>query len=147
MLLSFRDDEFDLDLEDIMVAEAIWQSMQDDSGLRNSNRRGVASSVQYVFSDHYISPAMTTVAGSSSSASDGRVCAVADFAEHQPTQSPVDMSANGGMTPARDEGERGVDHGSESKVIELGTRYARSNVTQDAGAVSQIPQADETRSR
>ncbi|KAK8648231.1 hypothetical protein V6N13_128992 [Hibiscus sabdariffa] len=142
-----RDGEFDLDLEDIMVAEAIWQSMQDGSGPRNSNRRDAASSVQYVSSDHYMSPAMTTVAGSSSSASAGRVCAVAAFAEHQPAQSPVDMSANGGMTPARDEGEWGVDHGSESEVIELGTRCARSNVTQDASAVSQIPQADETRSR
>ncbi|KAL4313147.1 hypothetical protein GQ457_01G003180 [Hibiscus cannabinus] len=151
-------DDFDLDLEDIMVTEAIWQSIQDDSRRRNSNCREAASLVQYVSSDHYISPVTTTVDGSSSSASGGLVCAVAAFSEGQqmtgessldynvnvpafdmlpgsssrcnldrvaqyypPARSPVDMSANGGMAPARrDEGEWGIVHESELAETRIG---------------------------
>ncbi|KAB2043702.1 hypothetical protein ES319_D01G036300v1 [Gossypium barbadense] len=176
-------DEFDIDLEDIMVTEAIWQSIQENCGQRNSSCRDAASLVQHVSGYRYISPAMTTVAGSSSSASAGHVCAVAGLTEWQQmtgesssnynvnlpafnmlpsssrfccnrldqvaenyhsAQSPVDMSAEGGMTPARDEGEWGVDLGPE--VAKAGTSYASSDVLGDASGISMIPpQEDEIR--
>ncbi|XWS27447.1 hypothetical protein CRYUN_Cryun26dG0116100 [Craigia yunnanensis] len=175
-----RDDEFDMDLEEIMVMEAIWQSIQENSRQRNYNYGDAASSVQYVSGDRNISPAMATVAGSSSP-SGGLACAIAALAERQqmggesslnnngnmpafnmlpssnrfydrldrvaenytPAESPVDMPDDGGMPPARDEGERGIDHGSE--VAEAGTSYASSDVTEDAGWISTIPQEDEIR--
>ncbi|XVE52928.1 hypothetical protein DITRI_Ditri02bG0164000 [Diplodiscus trichospermus] len=176
-----RDDDFDIDLEEIMVMEAIWQSIQENSRQRNFNYGDAASSVQYVSGDRYISQAMATVAGSSASPSGGLACAIAALAERQqmgeessvnrngsiptfnihpssssnrfynrldqvaenypPAEMPVDMLANGGMTPARCEGEWGVDHGSE--VAEAGTTYASSDVTEDAGGISTIPQEDE----
>ncbi|XWS10781.1 hypothetical protein CRYUN_Cryun38cG0027300 [Craigia yunnanensis] len=176
-----RDDEFDIDLEEIMVMEAIWQSIQENSKQRNSNYGDAASSVRYVSGDRSVSPAMATVTGSSSSPSGGLACAIAALAERQqmggesslnhngnmpafnmlpsssrfynrldrvtenypPAESPVDMPADGGMTPARDEGEWGIDHGSE--VAEAGTSYASSDVTEDAGGISTIPQQDEIR--
>ncbi|XVF04474.1 hypothetical protein REPUB_Repub05bG0086000 [Reevesia pubescens] len=176
-----RDGEFDIDLEEIMVMEAIWQSIQENSRQRNSNYGDSASSVQYVSGDHYILPAMATVAGSSSSPSGGLACAIAALAECQqmggesslnhngnmpafnmlssssrfynrldqvaenypPAESLVGMAADCGMTTARDEGEWGVDHGSE--VAEAGTSYASSDVTEDAGGISAIPQQDEIR--
>ncbi|XP_022749353.1 uncharacterized protein LOC111298882 isoform X3 [Durio zibethinus] len=176
-----RDDEFDIDLEEIMVMEAIWQSIQENSRQRNFNYGDAASSVQYVSGDRYISPDMGTVAGSSSSPSGSLACAIAALAECQqmggesslnhngnmlafnmlpgcsrfydsldrvaenypPAKSPVDMPANGGMTPARDEGEWGIDHGSE--LAEAVTSFASSDVTEDAGGISTIPQQDEVR--
>lgn len=120
---------------------------------------------------------MTTVAGSSSSASAGHVCAVAGLTEWQQmtgesspnynvnlpafhmlpsssrfccnrldqvaenypsAQSPVNISANGGMTPARDEGVWGIDLGSE--VAKAGTSCASSDVSGDAFGISMIPQ-------
>ncbi|XWS16815.1 hypothetical protein CRYUN_Cryun33cG0012700 [Craigia yunnanensis] len=176
-----RDDEFDIDLEEIMVMEAIWQSIQENNRQRKSNHADTASSVQYVSGDRYISPPMATVAGSSSSPSGGLACAIAALAERQqmgggsslnhngnmpafnmipsssrfydrldrvaenypPAESPVKMPADGEMMPARDEGEWGIDHGSE--VAEAGTSYASSDVTEDAGGISTIPQQDEIR--
>ncbi|KAK6229164.1 hypothetical protein SCA6_018115 [Theobroma cacao] len=177
-----RNEEFDIDLEEIMVMEAIWQSIQENNRQRNSNYGdAAASSGQYVSGDRYISPAMTTVAGSSTSPSGGLACAIAALAERQqmsgesslnhngdipsfnmlcsgsrlynrvdrvvenypPAESPVDMPADGGMTPARDEGEWGVDHGSE--VAEAGTSYASSDVTEDAGGICAISQQDDIR--
>ncbi|XP_007022166.2 PREDICTED: uncharacterized protein LOC18594526 [Theobroma cacao] len=177
-----RNEEFDIDLEEIMVMEAIWQSIQENNRQRNSNYGdAAASSGQYVSGDRYISPAMTTVAGSSTSPSGGLACAIAALAERQqmsgesslnhngdipsfnmlcsgsrlynrvdrvvenypPAESPVDMPADGGMTPTRDEGEWGVDHGSE--VAEAGTSYASSDVTEDAGGICAISQQDDIR--
>ncbi|XP_022733204.1 uncharacterized protein LOC111287167 isoform X2 [Durio zibethinus] len=177
-----RDDEFDIDLEEIMVMEAIWQSIQENNKQKISNHGDAASSIQYASGDRFISPAMATVAGSSSSPSGGLACAIAALAERQqmggessvnhngnmpafnvlpsssrrfynrldrvaenypPAESPVDMPADGGMTPARDEGEWGIDHGLE--VAEAGTSYASSDVTEDAGGISTIPQQDEIR--
>ncbi|XVF79286.1 hypothetical protein PTKIN_Ptkin14bG0209400 [Pterospermum kingtungense] len=173
-----RDDEFDIDLEEIMVMEAIWQSIQENSRQRNSSYVDAASSIQYVSGDRYISPAMATVAGSSSSSpSGGLACAIAALAERQqiggesslnhdgnlpvfnmlpgsssssrfynrldqgaenypPAESPLEMPADGGMTPLRNEGGWGVDHGSE--VAEAGTSYASPDVTEDASGISAI---------
>lgn len=76
-----RDDEFDLDLEDIMVMEAIWLSIQENSRQRNPVYGDVPSE-QYSI-DRYVSPAMGPVAGSSSSPSGGLACAIAALAERQ----------------------------------------------------------------
>ncbi|KAE8679063.1 interactor of constitutive active ROPs 4-like isoformX2 [Hibiscus syriacus] len=176
-----RDDEFDIDLEEIMVMEAVWQSIQENSKHRNSNYVDAAPSVHYVSMDRYVSPAMTTVAGSSSSPSGGLACAIAALAERQQTGGessslnhdgnmpsfcmlpgsssrgfynrseldpvagnypPADIPVGDGvMTPARDEGKWGLDHGLEG--AEAGTSYSSSDVTQDARGISEIPQEHE----
>ncbi|KAE8720384.1 interactor of constitutive active ROPs 1-like isoform X1 [Hibiscus syriacus] len=175
-----RDDEFDIDLEEVMVMKAIWLSIQDNRRHRNSNNGdAAAASVQYVSRDCYIPPAMATVASSSSSSSPsgGFTCAIAalgecqpmggafsldqkgnvpafnmfhgssrfcnrldQVAENCPAESPVDGPADNHLTPTRDEGEWGVDHGSE--VAEAGTSYASSDVTDDVGDISTISQQD-----
>ncbi|KAE8691835.1 putative disease resistance protein RGA3-like [Hibiscus syriacus] len=149
-----RDDEFDIDLEEVMVMEAIWQSIQDNSRQRNSNNGDVAAaaaaaSVQYVSRDHYIPPTMNTVASSSSpsSPSGGFACAIAALGEHQRMSGAFSLDQKG-IVPAfntihgssRDEGEWKVDHGLE--VAEAGTSYASSDVTDDVGDISTISQQD-----
>ncbi|MBA0668505.1 hypothetical protein Goklo_001412 [Gossypium klotzschianum] len=179
-----RDEDFDIDLEEIMVMEAVWQSIQ-DSRQRNLNYVDAASSVHYVSGDGYVLPSTTTVVGSSSSPSGGLACAIAALAERQqmggesslnhdgsmqafdmlpnsssssssrrfynnrlhqvgenypPAESPV---GDGGMTPGSDEGKWGINH--ELEVAEAGTSYASSDVTEDSGGISAIPQEDEIR--
>ncbi|MBA0843974.1 hypothetical protein Goarm_001111 [Gossypium armourianum] len=182
-----RDEDFDIDLEEIMVMEAVWQSIQENSRQRNLNFVDAASSVHYVSGDGYVLPSTTTVAGSSSSPSGGLACAIAALAERQqmggesslnhdgsmqafdmlpnsssssssssrrfynnrlhqvgenypPAESPV---GDGGMTPGSDEGKWGINH--ELEVAEAGTSYASSDVTEDSGGISAIPQEDEIR--
>ncbi|MBA0699619.1 hypothetical protein Goari_001234 [Gossypium aridum] len=182
-----RDEDFDIDLEEIMVMEAVWQSIQENSRQRNLNYVDAASSVHYVSGDGYVLPSTTTVAGSSSSPSGGLACAIAALAERQqmggesslnhdgsmqafdmlpnsssssssssrrfynnrlhqvgenypPAESPV---GDGGMTPGSDEGKWGINH--ELEVAEAGTSYASSDVTEDSGGISAIPQEDEIR--
>ncbi|XP_015888840.3 E3 ubiquitin-protein ligase DA2L isoform X1 [Ziziphus jujuba] len=80
-----RDDEFDMDLEDIMVMEAIWLSIQENGRQRTPTYVDAASSEQYVTEDRYVSPAIAPVVGSSSlsSPSGGLACAIAALAERQ----------------------------------------------------------------
>ncbi|KAF4393014.1 hypothetical protein G4B88_012009 [Cannabis sativa] len=79
-----REEEFDLDLEDLMVIEAIWLSIQDTGKNKTPSYGDVASSGRYVTEDRYVSPAMATVSGSSSSSpSGGLACAIAALAERQ----------------------------------------------------------------
>ncbi|TYI47568.1 hypothetical protein E1A91_D13G183300v1 [Gossypium mustelinum] len=182
-----RDEDFDIDLEEIMVMEAVWQSIQENSRQRNLNYVDAAASVHYVSGDGYVLPSTTTVAGSSSSPSGGLACAIAALAERQqmggesslnhdgsmqafdmlpnsssssssssrrfynnrlhqvgenypPAESPV---GDGGMTPGSDEGKWGINH--ELEVAEAGTGYASSDVIEDSGGISAIPQEDEIR--
>ncbi|KAE8706141.1 interactor of constitutive active ROPs 1-like isoform X1 [Hibiscus syriacus] len=155
-------DDFDLDLEDMMVTEAIWQSIQDDSRLRSSNCGEAASLVQYVSSDRYLSPATTTVAGSSSSASGGLVCALAALAERQQMTGESSLNYNINM-PAFDMlpgcsssnldrvaeyyplAQTPVDMYHKSEVADAGTSYESSDVTEYVDAISTIPQQAETR--
>lgn len=76
-----RDDDFDLDLEDIMVMEAIWLSIQENSRQRNP-ADGDFHSEQYAIRG-YVSPSLGPPAGSSSSPSGGLACAIAALAERQ----------------------------------------------------------------
>ncbi|KAK8507406.1 hypothetical protein V6N13_141427 [Hibiscus sabdariffa] len=79
-------------------------------------------------------PALYMLPGSSSSS---RLDPV--VRNYPPTDSPV---GDGGMTPARDEGKWGLGHGSEG--AEAGTSYS-TDVTQDAGGISAMPQEHEIR--
>ncbi|KAJ9130095.1 hypothetical protein P3X46_035018 [Hevea brasiliensis] len=78
-----RDDEFDLDLEDIMVMEAIWLSIQENGRQKNPVYIDATSSENYAVEGHYASQAMATVTGSSSSPSGGLASAIAALAERQ----------------------------------------------------------------
>ncbi|EOA35235.1 hypothetical protein CARUB_v10020395mg [Capsella rubella] len=84
-----RDDEVDVDLEELMVMEAIWLSVQETGTQRNSASGEMTSSRQYETEDHsYVSqppPMASTVepAMPSSSSSGGITCAIAALAERQ----------------------------------------------------------------
>lgn len=71
-----RDAEFDLDLEDIMVMEAIWLSIQDNERQRNA--------VDCATVEH-VEDCSTSLAEPSSSPSGGLACAIAALAERQQT--------------------------------------------------------------
>ncbi|GMH24236.1 hypothetical protein Nepgr_026079 [Nepenthes gracilis] len=78
-----RDDEVDLNLEDIMITEAIWLSIQENGRTRHV-RCVNAAPRQYVVEDHAVSAAVTaSSSGSSSSPSSGIACAIAALAERQ----------------------------------------------------------------
>ncbi|TKY49305.1 SIP5 protein [Spatholobus suberectus] len=77
-----RDDEFDVDLEDIMVMEAIWLSIQENGRQRNLSFAD-ATSGHYVTDGRYVSSVMGPPTGSSSSPSGGLACAIAALAERQ----------------------------------------------------------------
>ncbi|KAI9385670.1 hypothetical protein POPTR_011G096000v4 [Populus trichocarpa] len=77
-----RDDEFDLDLEDIMLMEAIWLSIQENGRQKNPLCGDAAPSEQFIMEARYASPAKAPLAGSSSP-SGGLACAIAALAERQ----------------------------------------------------------------
>lgn len=90
-----REDEFDLDLEDIMVMEAIWLSIQGNGRHGNSTSEDIASLEQFISEDQYASASMVApveTATSSSSPSGGLACAIAALAERQ--QGSGDSSSN-----------------------------------------------------
>ncbi|CAI0440822.1 unnamed protein product [Linum tenue] len=81
-----RDEDFDLDLEDIMVMEAIWLSIQGNSRPRNMSYD--VSSEQYgtqCFMPQITAaqPPVASSSSSSSSPSGGLACAIAALAERQ----------------------------------------------------------------
>ncbi|XP_043689879.1 E3 ubiquitin-protein ligase DA2L-like isoform X2 [Telopea speciosissima] len=82
-----RDDEFDLELENIMVMEAIWLSIQDHDARRYPTHVAAATTEQFVNEDRYVSPAMVPLAEASSPSggglSGGLARAVAAVAEIQ----------------------------------------------------------------
>ncbi|KAJ4981102.1 hypothetical protein NE237_031939 [Protea cynaroides] len=77
-----REDEFDLDLEDIMVMEAIWLSIQETDAQRHSTHVAAAPTEQFVTGDHYVSTAIVPLA-EAASPSAGLACAIATLAERQ----------------------------------------------------------------
>ncbi|KAJ7981961.1 protein SIP5 [Quillaja saponaria] len=92
-----RDDQFDVDLEDIMFMEAIWLSIQ-ESGRQRNLLYADAPSGRYPSEDQYIAPAMGPQAGSSSSPSQGLACAIAALAEHQQIGESSVNSSDGNMS-------------------------------------------------
>lgn len=138
-----REDHFDLDLEDLMVMEAIWLSIQEQGGQRNPSSTGLQ--------DFHTS-------AKDASPSYGLACTVAALAERQLTDGGQDASsldASGSVLsreesvinnhpsagwpdasedssrsiPPVDDGECSIDNSSE--VAEAGTSYAGSDVTID----------------
>ncbi|PNY14478.1 hypothetical protein L195_g011159 [Trifolium pratense] len=89
-----RDDEFDVDLEDIMVMEAIWLSIQENGRQKNLSFAD-ATSGHYVADDRYASsPMVPPQTGSSSSPSGGLACAIAALAERQQMSGESSVSSN-----------------------------------------------------
>lgn len=78
-----RDDEFDVDLEGLMVMEAIWLSIQEKGRQKGPAHIDATSSENYSVEGHYASQSMAPVTGSSSSPSGGLACAIAALAERQ----------------------------------------------------------------
>ncbi|CAE5964569.1 unnamed protein product [Arabidopsis arenosa] len=83
-----RDDEVDVDLEELMIMEAIWLSVQETGTQRNSASGEMTSSRQYVTDNHnYVSspPRMAPIVepATPSSSSGGLACAIAALAERQ----------------------------------------------------------------
>ncbi|PIN06392.1 putative Zn-finger protein [Handroanthus impetiginosus] len=80
-----REDEFDVDLEEIMVMEAIWQSIQENGRRQDPPYNDALQSEQYMVEDRS-SPSAAMAPGvtsSSSSPSGGLACAIAALAERQ----------------------------------------------------------------
>ncbi|KAI3881527.1 hypothetical protein MKX03_035605 [Papaver bracteatum] len=82
-----RENQFDLDLEDIMVMEAIWLSIQNTESQRNTAHGDASISEPLVTEFRSVSPAIVPVIGAgaetSSSPSGGLACAIAALAERQ----------------------------------------------------------------
>ncbi|XP_047324050.1 E3 ubiquitin-protein ligase DA2L-like [Impatiens glandulifera] len=88
-----RDDEHDLDLEDIMIMEAIWLSIQENGRQTMGPVCNDAAPPEHYVEDappeHYVEDAncysqgMSLVASPSPSPSGGLACAIATLAEHQ----------------------------------------------------------------
>ncbi|GLU17707.1 hypothetical protein SLE2022_340630 [Rubroshorea leprosula] len=94
-----RDDEFDFDPEEIMVMEAIWRSIQENSRQRNTAHVDATSYEQYVAGGHYVSPVMALMASSSSpSPSGGLACAIAALAERQQMGGESSFNPNANMS-------------------------------------------------
>ncbi|KAF9666624.1 hypothetical protein SADUNF_Sadunf16G0248100 [Salix dunnii] len=98
-----RDAEFDLDLEDIMVMEAIWLSIQEKRRQKNplwgdaTQPAQPAQPAQYTMEARHATPAMAPLAGSSSSPSGGLACAIAALAERQQTGGETIVHNSGNM--------------------------------------------------
>lgn len=67
-----------------------------------------------------------------------------DAENYPPVESSINSSPDGRVGAARDEGEWGVDRGSE--VAEAGTSYASSDVLEDGIGISGMPTSDEIES-
>ncbi|KAL6570571.1 hypothetical protein OROGR_000121 [Orobanche gracilis] len=154
-----REDEFDLDLEDIMVMEAIWLSIQKNGRCQDSPYNDAIQSQDYIV-DRSSSAITAQVAGpSSSSPSGGLACAIAALAERQqinggetsnsygaemssynranretenyfPAQSSIVVSHDSQLEMAADDGEW-LDR-SRSEMAEAGTSYGGSDEFDDA---------------
>ncbi|KAL6999254.1 hypothetical protein U1Q18_000415 [Sarracenia purpurea var. burkii] len=136
-----RDDEFDLDLEETMVMEAIWLSIQENGRFGNPIYRYSVPSEQYMTEDHCVSASLPPLAEPSLSPSGGFAGAIAALAEHQQTgrESSTDYEANvstfnmqvvessfavshdSQLTMSRNDGEWDDEIGHECQVAEVGT--------------------------
>ncbi|KAF7822540.1 E3 ubiquitin-protein ligase DA2L [Senna tora] len=92
------DDEFEVDLEDIMVMEAIWLSIQENGRQRNLCSP-YAAPRPYVTNESHFSSALSPQSGPSSSPSGGLACAIAALAERQQTGVESSMTSIDGNIP------------------------------------------------
>ncbi|XXG67694.1 hypothetical protein AAC387_Pa06g0975 [Persea americana] len=93
---SHREGEFELDLEDIMIMEAIWLSIQEHSISRNLVCHTIPS-VAPISEDHLVSLGVTQ---GESSPSGGLACAIAALAERQHMDEGNSISNVSGNVPA-----------------------------------------------
>ncbi|XP_073028264.1 E3 ubiquitin-protein ligase DA2L-like isoform X4 [Primulina eburnea] len=95
-----REGEFDLDLEDIMVMEAIWLSIQESGKRQDPLYCDAAQSEEYIADDHSSSSlaAMAPISISSSSPSGGLACAIAALAERQQISGETSSNYAGSMS-------------------------------------------------
>ncbi|CAD5186061.1 unnamed protein product [Musa acuminata subsp. malaccensis] len=133
-----RDDNFDLDLEDIMVMEAIWLSIQEQGsqgnpGCGGSSLPGPSTSGEW-YNLHRTAPAKLSSSG-------GLACAAAALAERQhmngdaaATNAAAVLRDGGSELPREEFGECSTDQWSE--VAEAGTSYAGSDGMVEAGAAA-----------
>lgn len=64
-----------------------------------------------------------------------------DVENYAPAESLINTSPDGRMMVARDEGEWGIDRGSE--LAEAGTSYASSDMAEDGGGISSLSPTEE----
>ncbi|KAM1122675.1 hypothetical protein ACFX2I_004195 [Malus domestica] len=168
----YREDEFDVDLEDLMVMEAIWLSIQENGRQKSSSYVDAAPPEQFVARQNIGSQAMASVSGSSSP-SGGLACAIAALAERQQTSG--ESSANPGgnvsgysMVPGTSRFYNRVDREPENYQVAVTssemsinhrmpltqddgewdadttrTSYASSDTTEDVGSTSAPPAGSE----
>ncbi|KAF9588723.1 hypothetical protein IFM89_015160 [Coptis chinensis] len=77
-----RDNQFDVDLDDLMVMEAIWLSIQENDNRRLDPHGAGSLCEAHMSEDRYASLAMATTS-QTSSPSGGLACAIAALAERQ----------------------------------------------------------------
>ncbi|XP_010498058.1 PREDICTED: protein SIP5-like [Camelina sativa] len=127
-----RDGQSDFDLEDIMVMEAIWLSLQESGIQRNTSPGEISEKV------HNVEPSTPS---SSSSPSGGLACAIAVLAERQ--QMVGESSSNENDNVASHNMVIGNCNNSHYNTIEedsnhylqgAGTSYARSDIADDSAS-------------
>ncbi|CAF1926324.1 unnamed protein product [Brassica napus] len=121
-----RDGEFDYDLEDIMVMEAIWLSVQEPGSQMNNSPE----------EDHNVGPLMPP--SSSSSPSGGLACAIAVLAERQ--QMVGESSSNQNVNISSHNMGPGMCNSSHYNAMEQDSNHYRqatgiseSDLTDDSG--------------
>ncbi|KAL1224142.1 E3 ubiquitin-protein ligase DA2L [Cardamine amara subsp. amara] len=112
-----RDGQFDFDLEDIMVMEAIWLSTQDSGMQRNT------SSDEMPENNHNLEP-------SSSSPSGGLACAIAVLAERQQMVGESSSSENVNMVPGNCN-NNAIEEDSNHYLQGTGISYTRSDIADE----------------
>ncbi|OAP19611.1 hypothetical protein AXX17_AT1G17940 [Arabidopsis thaliana] len=126
----FRDGQFDFDLEDIMVMEAIWLSMQEPGIQRNTSPDDISEK------DRNEEPSTP----SSSSPSGGLACAIAVLAERQQMVGVSSSNQNVNLASQNlvpDNGNNShynaIEQDSNHYLQGAGISYTRSDMTDDSG--------------
>lgn len=150
-----RDDEFDVDLEDIMVMEAIWLSIQENGGTRHPSA-GDTVPEQYATRECSQSLAPDS-SDSSSHPSGGLACAIAALAERQQLNSQSSCNYTGHVSPPdmlpsssstkrvkkspgyRPQSSSAKETYSAAEVNEVSTSYASSDEFEGGAAVPSSP--------
>lgn len=140
-----REDNFDLDLENIMMMQAIWQSIQEQRGMEGSPSPTSISNLPShpLFSEECFNPNSTFSAEPFPSGP--LACTIAALSEARHMRGPSTAMA-GNQSSANFHSENWtedleqsrwmiMDH--ESNLGEPGTSYTSSNITMDTGLATQ----------
>ena len=136
-----RDDEFDVDLEDIMVMEAIWLSIQ--TGSSSSPSGGLACAIAALAERQQVTGDSSTISTSENTSFNtqgsrryynriGR-----DMVSYTPTDNLNEVPTNDTVM-TRGHGEWDIVHGQE--VAQTSTSYASSAAAEDGDEIS-LPQS------